>query len=189
MPLTIWEILFYAWTASEILIAVLTRTRNNSNAAIHDRGSMRVLWFAIVGSMTACEWIRRTHQPNMFGGADWLRTSSILILAAALALRWSAVFSLGRAFSANVAIRESQTIKTSGLYSLVRHPSYSGLLLIFFAVGLHSRYWLSFFIAVAPTTLALLYRIRIEEKALIQAFGQEYEAYAKHTKRLIPGVL
>lgn len=150
---------------------------------------MLLLWLAIVSSITACEWIAQTHQPDMFGGAHWLRTLALLTMAAGLALRWSAVLSLGKAFSANVAIRESQTVKTDGLYSVVRHPSYSGLLLVFLAIGLHSRYWLSFFIAIVPTTAALLYRIRIEETALVQAFGDEYKAYAKRTKRLIPGLL
>jgi protein-S-isoprenylcysteine O-methyltransferase Ste14 len=184
-----WQILFYTWIVFEILIAVLTRTRGDRGAAIHDRGSMRILWLVLVGSVTACEWIGQTHQPNMFGGGHWLKTAALITMTVALAIRWSAVLSLGKAFSANVAIRESQTVKTDGLYSLVRHPSYSGLLLVFLAIGLHSRYWLSFFIAVVPTTAALLNRIRIEETALIQAFGDEYKAYAKHTKRLIPGIL
>ena len=184
-----WQILFYTWTASEILIAVFTRTRSDGAAAIHDRGSMLMLWIVIFSSITACEWISRTHEPDMFGAAHWLKTAALIVMVAALAIRWSAVFSLGKAFSANVAIRESQRVKTTGLYALVRHPSYSGLLLVFLAIGLHSRYWLPFFLAVVPTTAALLYRIRIEETALVQAFGEEYAAYAKRTKRLIPGVL
>ena len=187
---TLWLTLYAAWIASEILIAVFTRTRRGSAANIHDRGSMLILWLVIVSSITACQWISATHPPNMFGGAtSVLTTIAIGLISAGLAIRLTAVFSLGKAISANVAIRESQHLNQSGLYSVVRHPSYLGLLLIFLAVGVHSRQWLSCAFAVIPATAALLYRIHIEEAALQQAFGDEYAAYAKRTKRLIPGVL
>ncbi len=186
---TLWLWLYGVWIASEILIAVLTRTRRGSAANIHDRGSMLILWLVIASSITACQWIAATHSPDMFGGTPVLETIAIAIIATGLAIRLTAVFSLGKAFSANVAIRESQELNQSGLYSVVRHPSYLGLLLIFLAVGVHSRYWLSCAFAVIPTTAALLYRIHIEEAALHQAFGDDYAAYSKRTKRLIPGVL
>jgi hypothetical protein len=102
---TIWEVLFfYAWIASEILIAVLTRTRRGSGGTVHDRGSMLILWLVIASSITACEWIGQTHQPDMFDGAHWLKVTALIVIAVGLAIRWSAVFFLGKAFSANVAI-------------------------------------------------------------------------------------
>ena len=156
---------------------------------MHDRGSMLILWLVITSSITACEWIGQTHQPDMFDGAPWLKSAALIVIVAGLAVRWSAVFFLGKAFSANVAIREAQALNTSGLYAFVRHPSYLGMLLVFLAIGIHSRYWLSLGFAVIPTTLALLYRINVEEKALNEAFGDEYAAYSKRTKRLIPGLL
>jgi len=150
---------------------------------------MLILWLVIVSSITACQWISATHSPDMFGGANWLKTAALITIVTGLAIRWSALFSLGKAFSANVAIREAQTINTSGLYGLVRHPSYLGLLLVFVAVGLYSRHWLAFAFATIPTTAALLYRIHVEEAALLLAFGDEYLAYSRRTKRLIPGVV
>jgi protein-S-isoprenylcysteine O-methyltransferase Ste14 len=107
---------------------------------------------------------------------------------AALAIRWTAVFTLGRSFSANVAIRESQKMMRSGLYRMVRHPSYLGLLMVFVAIGIHSRNWISFVVAVVPTTAALIYRIQVEEQALQEAFGEEYAQYSQVIKRLVPGL-
>ena len=106
----------------------------------------------------------------------------------ALAIRWTAIFTLGKSFSSNVAIQESQQITRTGLYRFVRHPSYLGLLLVFLAVGLHSRNWISLAVVIVPTTAALLYRIHVEETVLVKAFGEEYVAYSKATKRLVPGV-
>jgi len=110
------------------------------------------------------------------------------VMLVALAIRWTAIFTLGKSFSSNVAIQDSQQITRTGLYRFVRHPSYLGLLLVFLAVGLHSRNWISLAVVIVPTTAALLYRIHVEEAALVKAFGDDYSAYARATKRLIPGV-
>ncbi len=110
------------------------------------------------------------------------------VLAAALAIRWTAIITLGKSFSANVAIHQSQKVHRTGLYRVVRHPSYLGLLLVFLAIGLHSRNWIGFAVVLLPTTAALLYRIHVEEAALNLALGDEYAEYSRVTKRLIPGV-
>jgi len=183
----LWRVLFYGWTASEIYIAIATRTRRGGGKVL-DRGSMAILWVTIVTAITAGEWIAGATSENMFGGAHWLKIAAIVVLIAGLAIRWTAILSLGKAFSANVAILESQTVYRSGLYRLVRHPSYTGLLLAFVAVALHERNWLAAAIVLVPTTAALHYRIHIEEAALHTAFGAQYEAYSKTTKRLIPGI-
>jgi protein-S-isoprenylcysteine O-methyltransferase Ste14 len=188
MTSNLWWILYLSWILSEILILVLTRTRSGSGR-VHDRNSLRILWLVLAASVTASQWVGAVNLPNLFGGAHWLKIASLLVMIVGLAIRWTAVISLGKAFSANVAILETQTVKTSGLYRFVRHPSYLGLLLILAAVGLHTRNWLAFGIAVIPTTAALLYRIHVEEAALNSAFGDEYAAYSKRTKRLIPGLL
>jgi protein-S-isoprenylcysteine O-methyltransferase Ste14 len=118
----------------------------------------------------------------------WMRPAALGVLIFALALRWAAVLTLGKSFSSNVAIRESQTVYKQGLYRWMRHPSYTGLLLCFVAVGLHSRNWVSMLIVMVPTTAVLLRRIRVEEATLRRHFGEEYVEYSRHTSRLIPGV-
>jgi protein-S-isoprenylcysteine O-methyltransferase Ste14 len=147
-----------------------------------------MLWLVIFASITACEWISGSHVPAMFGGAHWLKISSIFVLAIGLAIRWTAIVSLGRSFSANVAIQPSQTIYRGGLYRWARHPSYLGMLIIFLAIGIHSRNWIGLLVVLIPTTLALLYRIHIEEIALNHAFGDAYASYSKTTRRLLPFV-
>lgn len=184
---TLWIILFYGWTASEIIIAVATRTRR-SGGKVRDRGSMLVMWAAIIPAITAAEFICHMTFARIMIGAYWLMLAAIVVIAAGLMVRWTAILSLGKAFSANVAIRPAQTIYRSGLYRYLRHPSYSGLLLVFLAIALHERNWLAAAVVLLPTTAAVLYRIHVEEAALRQAFGAEYAAYSKTTWRLIPGV-
>ncbi|MGA9958390.1 MAG: isoprenylcysteine carboxylmethyltransferase family protein [Acidobacteriaceae bacterium] len=181
----LWEILFYGWCFSEVYIALGMRTRN-SGGNTRDRGTQLLLWIVIFFSIFACEWISGSHAPTMFGGAHWLKTCGIVVFIIGLAIRWIAILSLGKSFSANVAIQPSQTIYRGGMYRWIRHPSYLGMLIIFLAIGIHSRNWLGLFVVLIPTTLALLYRIHVEEIALNSAFGEAYASYSKTTRRLLP---
>ena len=149
---------------------------------------MPILWIVIAGAVTICHWISDAQPPTMFGGARWLRSLSVAVIVIGLWIRWTAIFTLGRAFSANVAIQHSQKVYKTGLYRFVRHPSYLGLLLIFLAIGLHSRNWIGLTVMMVPTAGALWYRIHIEEAILTQAFGDEYRTYIRATKRLIPRI-
>lgn len=183
----IWQVLYWAWIASEIYIAVATRTKRGGGN-LRDRGSQLILWIVIIAALTACGWIKAVYPPNLFDGANWLKPAALFLLAFGLIIRWTAIRTLGQAFSANVAIKHSQKICSDGLYRFLRHPSYLGMLLIFLAAGLHSRNWTGLGVAFIPTAVAVLYRIHIEEIALREAFGEEYFAYSRATKRLIPGL-
>jgi protein-S-isoprenylcysteine O-methyltransferase Ste14 len=132
VPMTIsllFRVLCRIWFASEVIVAVGTRTRGGKGN-IRDRGSMLILWIVITTAITGSEWLSAVVTAPLFGGVPWLRLASLLVLLSGIVIRWTAILTLGKAFSANVAIREDQKLKQSGLYRLVRHPSYSGLLLI-----------------------------------------------------------
>jgi protein-S-isoprenylcysteine O-methyltransferase Ste14 len=183
----LWQVLSWGWFASEIIVGVVTRTKR-STGNVRDRGSLLILWIVIVSAVTVSQWIGETGPRNMLGGPHGLKTAGAIIMVVGLAIRWTAILSLGKSFSSNVAIQDSQTIKKTGMYRFVRHPSYLGLLLVFLAVGLHTRNWIGLAVAFLPTTAALLYRMDVEERALAAAFGEEYVAYSRDTKRLVPGL-
>jgi protein-S-isoprenylcysteine O-methyltransferase Ste14 len=185
------EFLFNAlaavWVVGEILIALITTT-GRRQGKIQDRGTQIILWVVIVASLNIVGWIHKFFPVDMPGSYSWLRPTAFGILILGLGIRAVAVVTLGRAFSANVAMRAGQGLQRSGLYALVRHPSYLGLELIFLAFALHSRTWACFAVVLVPPTLAVLYRIHVEETALRLAFGGDYEDYSRNTKRLIPGI-
>jgi protein-S-isoprenylcysteine O-methyltransferase Ste14 len=183
----VWEILYWAWCGSEVLLVVVTRTRR-SGGDVRDRGSMLLLWVVIFAAIWAGSVYGYTHGYTMFGGARWLRAASVGLMAFGLAIRWTSIVSLGRAFSVNVAIREDQKLYRGGLFRAARHPSYTGMMIIFAAIGVHTRNWVALGIILIPTFVALLYRMRVEEAALGRAFGTEYEEYSRSTKRLVPGI-
>jgi protein-S-isoprenylcysteine O-methyltransferase Ste14 len=183
----LWRILYCVWIVSEICIGIATRTRKSSGN-VHDRGTMLLLWIVLFTAITAGIWVSETTGSNLPGGARWLRPASVLVMIFALGLRWTAILTLGKSFSSNVAIHATQNVHKTGLFRWMRHPSYTGLLLCIFAVGLHTRNWISFLIILVPCFAAVLYRIYVEEMALRQHFGQEYIDYSRETKRLIPGI-
>ncbi len=185
------EFFFHAltivWTVGEILVALITTT-GRGQGKIQDRGTQIILWVVIIASFKADEWMHTIFPVDRPGKNSYLRPLALWVFITGLGIRAAAIVTLGRAFSANVAVRSGQRLQRSGLYAVVRHPSYLGLELILLACALHSRTWACFAVAFVPPTLAVLYRMHVEETALRRAFGAEYEAYGRSTKRLIPGI-
>lgn len=111
--------------------------------------------------------------------------AGIVLALAGIAIRQYAIATLGRFFDVRVTTRPDQTVVETGLYRLIRHPSYSGTLLTVLGVLLCSTNWASLacFVLALP---GFAYRIRVEEAALSLALGQPYRDYMRRTKRLVP---
>jgi protein-S-isoprenylcysteine O-methyltransferase Ste14 len=183
----IWRILLYGWPASEFLLAVTTHTRKSSGS-LRDRGSLFVVWGTIFASMMAAGWMNSWAPKAAFDAPPWLIYAALAGMLTGLIVRWTAILSLGKAFSVNVAIRDGQTLYRSGLYRIVRHPSYSGMLICFAAIAVVEQNWISAALVLIFPSAALFYRIHVEERALNEAFGARYAEYSNATKRLIPGL-
>ena len=181
------NVLTSLWGAGEILLIVFTQTRQGEGK-IQDRGTQIILLVVIVASLNIDGWMHRFFPVDMPGSYGWLRSAALGILILGLGVRAAAIITLGKAFSTNVATHAGQRLERSGLYALIRHPSYLGLELILLAFALHTRTWACFAVVLVPPTLAVLYRMHVEETALRLAFGAEYEDYSRNTRRLIPGV-
>jgi protein-S-isoprenylcysteine O-methyltransferase Ste14 len=112
----------------------------------------------------------------------------LVILVGGLVLRGWSFLTLGRYFTHTVMVSSDQPVITAGPYSLLRHPSYAGLVLSCAGVGLTAANWVS----LAGVTLLplgpILWRIHVEEKALGATLGDRYHAYASSHKRLVPFV-
>jgi protein-S-isoprenylcysteine O-methyltransferase Ste14 len=110
----------------------------------------------------------------------------LAILLAGIALRGWSFQALGEYFTFSVQVSSDQPVITDGPYRLLRHPSYTGILLICAGFGLASANW----IGLAGLTLlplaVILWRIHIEENALVATLGDRYRRYAAHHKRLVP---
>lgn len=117
---------------------------------------------------------------------DTVRWLGVGLFAAGGVLRIWPVFVLGRRFSGLVAIQPGHTLVTTGIYRVIRHPSYLGLLVNSVGWALTFRSAVGVLLT-ALMVLPLLARIRAEETLLRTQFGAEYDAYRARTSRLIPG--
>lgn len=100
-------------------------------------------------------------------------------------LRLAPVFVLGRRFSGLVAIQPGHQLMTGGIYRIIRHPSYLGLLINAAGWALAFRSGVGLVIA-ALILLVVLARMSAEERLLSETFGADYEAYRARTWRLFP---
>ena len=116
---------------------------------------------------------------------DAIRWLGVVLFAVGGALRIWPVFVLGYRFSGLVAIQSGHSLVTSGVYGVIRHPSYLGLLVNSLGWALAFRSVIGILLT-AFTIPPLLARIRAEETLLKSQFGDQYEIYRSHTSRLIP---
>lgn len=177
-----------AWLISEasFVAYAVSRRSSRSTARRGDRGSGAVLflavWAAIVINLSTSS---RGLGPIL---SVWAIVPGSILLALGLSIRGWAIWTLGREFSYVVRTTEDQQLVDRGPYAILRHPAYAGSLLTIlgFAVLVGSLVGLGATVLVVGP--AFLYRIRVEEIALRGRFPNQYEAYAKRTWRLLPGV-
>ena len=122
----------------------------------------------------------------VFGGGG-VRWFGVALYGIGGALRLAPVFVLGRRFSGLVAIQPEHRLVTSGIYGVIRHPSYLGLVINVLGWGLAFRAGVGIVIA-AMMLVVVLARIAAEERLLSEVFGFEYQGYRARTWRLIPYV-
>lgn len=115
--------------------------------------------------------------------ADWI---ALALFWGGISLRLWSFRTLGRYFTFTVQTSSDQPVITDGPYRVVRHPSYTGLLLVFMAVGLFIGNWYSLVVLTVVVASGLVFRIRVEERALMQNLGNGYSDYAAAHKRLVP---
>jgi len=182
---------FIIWRVMEVSVDIRTFKRLRAGARPQDKGSHMVLLcliaFGIILGLLLTLKVRAfaiTSAPKIF---FWL---GILLMYAGITLRLYAIKVLGRYFTTSVAIAPEQTVIEAGPYRLIRHPSYTGILIMLLGLGLSlTNNWLSLFVIMGCALIGFSYRIRVEEQVLKAQLGQQYQEYMQRTKRLIPFVL
>jgi protein-S-isoprenylcysteine O-methyltransferase Ste14 len=159
---------------------------NLSSGVREDRGNRWVLAvFGVVGLLDVFvpAWTDRLDFWTIDG--DAVRWLGVVLFSIGGVLRLWPVFVLGDRFSGLVAIQPGHTLVTSGIFGVIRNPSYLGMLLNALGWGLAFRAGVGVLLA-ALFIPPLIARIRSEEAMLHAQFGAEYEAYCARTYRLIP---
>lgn len=158
-------------------------------AAWEEKGD-RSFWtilpgFLVVFFAPPLEWM---YLPAVLPRNLWMQIAGLVLILAAVALRVWVRAHLRGLYSGHVEVQVGHLLVQSGPYGFVRHPGYTGFLLM--ALGLTIGYssWIG--LAAVPVLLlpGLAYRMKVEEHLLIEQFGEKYRAYALKTRQLIPFV-
>ncbi|HEV2429559.1 MAG TPA: isoprenylcysteine carboxylmethyltransferase family protein [Thermoplasmata archaeon] len=181
-------LLVLVWLVAEYQFVRYTRRRGapGFRASREDRGS----YYAIIGSIWAgLSWALFVYFLGLGPQLDAISIPPGVALAVVgIALRGWALTTLGRNFSLVVRTSQDQRLVTEGPYRWLRHPAYSSNLLVTAGIALVLGNLLGLLATVVLVSASHLYRIRVEERALVARFGGAYREYETRTWRLIPGV-
>jgi protein-S-isoprenylcysteine O-methyltransferase Ste14 len=162
-------------------------TSSRKAASAQDRGSLGILiglqWLGLAFNFVFAWWFPEAAIP-------WQRTAlfvlGVICMLLGVALRWYAIWTLGRYFTRDVAVSADQQVMQRGPYRAIRHPAYSGTFLTMLGVGLAVTNWASLAVLLTGVLMGHLYRVHVEEQALMQTIGQPYIDYMRRTRRFIP---
>lgn len=183
-----------AWCLSEITISLVSLgNRSRTTSAGVDRYSYILVWFSTVFPILIAFLIQKhLLLPNGFGSLaalfPFLGYVGCLVLLLGVTVRLSAAVTLRRQFTEKVSILEKHELVDTGIYRVIRHPAYLGHLISLLGIGLVLGNWVSLAVLVVLPLAGILYRIHVEERALLRHFGPAYQEYAGRTKRLLPGI-
>ena len=180
-------ILGLVYFASEVLLTITRRSRSRTGTK-QDRSTLRVLWIVIMVSISAGVFVAMNWRTGALAHGRMFEIAGVLLFAAGLIFRWWAIVTLGRFFTVDVTIEKDHELVERGPFRLVRHPSYTGVLLAFIGFALTLRNWGAILVVLVPIFVAFVRRMNVEENALTEALGNQYRDYIRRTKRLVPGV-
>jgi protein-S-isoprenylcysteine O-methyltransferase Ste14 len=175
-----------AWLLSFFVEALIIRSAGRRSTEVRaDGGSGLVILLSVfaalaIASAFAASGVGLLPRPFFFAG--------LVIMVAGIAFRLWAVGTLRSFFSYTVQIKKEHRVVQSGPYRFVRHPAYAGSLLTIVGAGFALQSWGAILAVVGVFALTFGYRIRVEERAMIGALGEDYALYSRRVKRLIPCV-
>jgi protein-S-isoprenylcysteine O-methyltransferase Ste14 len=183
------RIAFYVVFGIFLLLESRVRLRSqlNRQGSRSDRNSRVVLYFWVVaGLVGGFALAGDVHGAAIRGGRWPIFVVGLILMGAGIAIRQWAVALLGQFFTTDVRVHPGQTVVERGPHRWVRHPSYTGMLITFVGIGLALGNWAALGALAVLPTIGLVYRIRVEERALLDGLGEPYRRFAASRSRLVP---
>lgn len=178
------------WIVSEISLSLFRRAKNKSKDL--DKHNSLILWIINILSISIGINIAVKSGSSGIGsfsiGYPLFSYIGLLLILSGIAVRWTAILTLGRQFTTILTIVENHKIIDRGIYKYIRHPSYTGGLMSFLGLSITFSNWITFLVIFIPILFGYIYRINVEEELLLNHFGDEYIIYARKTYRLIPKI-
>lgn len=180
-------VIYFSWTViSEVWIY-----QDPDDFVIEDDDQRSYLYLQLsymmallYGVIDFVEW----HYTRIYSLEPFIIYAGLVLFLISCWIRWRGFQSIGKFFNPRVSVYENHRLIKDGSYSKIRHPLYLGSLISFIAVPAVFNSWGALLIIILTTVPALIYRIKVEEKFLLNYFGDDYGEYMKKTKKMIPGI-
>jgi protein-S-isoprenylcysteine O-methyltransferase len=172
---------------SELLLTATRRSRSRAGTK-QNRSTLLGVWLVILVGVVAGIYLAKYCPAAALPDARKFAFAGVALFVAGLFLRWWAIITLGRFFTVDVTIEKDHELVERGPFRMVRHPSYTGVLMAFMGFALSLGNWAALLVILLPITAAFVHRMNVEEDALSRAFGLKYTDYMQRTKRLVPFV-
>lgn len=156
--------------------------------AARDRSSCRWLVLSLTSNITLGFVLTLVHAGWITWQPELLAMLGVVLGTAGLGLRYVAVATLGRFFTWQVTVFDDHTLVRRGVFAWLRHPGYSGGLIAGIGLMLALGNWLALLIFLCTHLPLQIHRIRVEERVLLEHFGDDYRAYQDETRALVPFV-
>lgn len=180
-------VLFYLWWILEMVfwLRAYRLRRGQPKKQNDDRGSALLIMLG----MYVLIFISIGFSARQLGILPrWTQYIGFILMIVGMVIRFTAIIQLGRFFSPVVGVVSNQDIVQSGLYRWIRHPAYTGGWIIAVGMGFGLQTWWGVLLCGIGLLLIYAYRVRVEEKVLVQHFGEIYIEYRKGTRKMFPGI-
>jgi protein-S-isoprenylcysteine O-methyltransferase Ste14 len=193
LPCVVWPVPFavpfwiiYAWSRyGERKVLLRPHSAENDDqgswAAI-DYGSKAARIAAVVTAFATPPWGNSAQR-------IWIYGVGLLLMVSGAGLRRYCFRTLGDHFTFQVTVPSEHKLLREGIYKWVRHPSYTGGMMFNVGIGLALTNWGSTLLLAVGMAMVYIYRVHVEERALLRVHGRAYSEYMLETKRFIPFVI
>ncbi len=188
--ITVWVKTIAAfWMLMMLLVALLSQGAGGNSR--YERNSRYFIMISMCCVMPAMQFITSNDlaKAGRYSlGFPLLNITGIILVLAGVGFHVVSIGTLKKQWSPNVRFNEDPVLIENGIYQSLRHPIYATVLLELLGFCIALSNWLSFLLIFLPNLLTFLYRIHVEEQALVNVFGEQYLSYMRRTKRFIPGI-
>jgi protein-S-isoprenylcysteine O-methyltransferase len=181
---TIFTIVFATWGLSEVAISTMLRSKVEHTK---DAGTLKLVLIAAYASIGVAVYLALSDD-GVFAKPTPAGIVGLALIVLGIVIRAYAILTLRQFFTVNVTVRDDHRLIRRGLYRWIRHPAYTGTLLSFYGCALALENVWAAIVLIVPITYAMFVRMRVEEGVLRAAFPEDYPAYERETRRLVPFV-
>jgi protein-S-isoprenylcysteine O-methyltransferase Ste14 len=189
-PSLAFGVVMLSWLAFVVVFALSLRKKSPSPPD-RKREPTSIVGLALQCVSYTNVWtVRRPPFTPIVSGSKIVEVAvAVLTMTLAIGSVWfvsAAVRTLGKQWSITARVLEGHKLITEGPYSVVRNPIYTGMFGMLLATGLAISHWIGLLIAIVVFAIGTAIRVHSEEKLLREAFGEEFEAYARKVPAVVP---